>query len=640
MTSLPDFSNITISQLDDLSNKYMKMLLELNDKLATLPSDQLRWNTFIQPQLDFYDDNAVKMAIFDMSAFHTSAEIREKCNECETKLTQFYTEQGMRKDVFEKFNEYYHGFYQTEKNDLTAEQNRYVEKELLAYKMLGLDLPNEKYEKVKEIKKELVKLANDFSLNINNYNKTFELKPEQLVGMPEKWLGDRKNENGNYNVTLKYPDYIPLMEYCKNRETREMIFKAFNNRAKDSNLPIVNKLFLLKQEMAKLFGFDKYSDYKLQDRMAKSTSNVVDFLASLSKKTDEVYNNDIKVLTEMASVDGITDVQTYDIPYYSRIHTEKESELNKEELKKYFPLDKVTAGMFEIYQNLLGFVFTDVSNDHKHTFWHDDVRLYRVNNKEDNKLMGYFYLDLFPREGKYGHAAVFTFVRKSAKNVAIVAMACNFPKTDNLSHDFVTTYFHEFGHVMHSMASEATISTLSGTSCERDFVETPSQQLEEWCVSYEPLKLMSDGITLDVVNKLKKQEKLLQGIFIKRQLSFGIFDMLMHSADVKDPVLTYSEVYNELTGMKFPDDTCFPATFGHIISGYEAGYYGYLWSKVYAVDMFESMFKGHELDPVVGMSFRKSILAHGGMRDSLISVSEFLGRQPSDEAFIKRLLST
>lgn len=637
-----NFSILTVEFLEMFFNTYITLATELNDRLSFLSNDMLSWNTFIQPSLDFDNKYAHIQAHLQMSSFHPNKEIRDKCTELETKLEQFNTKQSMRRDLFEKFRWYYENVNGSTES-LTDEQKRYLEVALRSYKMNGLYLQEDQYNQVKEIKNTLSGLTNKFSKNLTDCNTTLNFTEVELDGLQENWLSERKrvNEDGGevyYEVSLKYPDYVPVMEYAKNRNTRKIMFTAFNNRCADTNVSIATECFSLRHTLAQLFGFSSYADYKMQVKMAKTADTVNEFLQSLHLKSDQLLEQDKLNLLSIASSDNITSLEPYDIAYYSRLYIEQQTSLDQNELKQCFPLETVQQGMFEIYQTLFGYKFTEITEQSKNTFWHEDVRLYNVHNSSDGKFIGQFYTDLFPREGKYGHAAIFTLIPKSADNPCICAMACNFSKTENLTFDFVETFFHEFGHIMHDMSSEATIASLAGTSCERDAVELPSQQLEEWCYRSVPLKMMSVGITDEIIEKLVKQKNMLQGLFLKRQLSFGMFDMRVHSGQVSDINDSYRQIYNTLTGMNMPVETSFPANFSHIISGYDAGYYGYLWSKVYAVDIFETMFKGHELDPEVGMRFRKEILSYGATRDMLTSLIKFLGRPPSNDAFLKYLL--
>ena len=288
----------------------------------------------------------------------------------------------------------------------------------------------------------------------------------------------------------------------------------------------------------------------------------------------------------------------------------------------------------------MGFKFINISEQNKDKFWHPEVKLYNVINVSDGSEQGQFFLDLHPRPGKFGHAAVFPIQRGSIKYMPVCIMACNFPKTENLSFSDVETFFHEFGHVMHGIASRPEISSFAGTAVARDAVECPSQMLEEWCYRPVSLKVMAPEITDEVVSKLIKQKNMLQGYFTARQLSFGLLDMSLHGelydADYNE---LYGRIHKNLLGLELPNTHGFCQTFGHLM-GYQAGYYGYLYSKVFAVCMFEEKFKGHELDPVVGMEYRNKIIAPGNTKDFMDLLIDFLGHKPTADAFINNLLES
>ena len=427
---------------------------------------------------------------------------------------------------------------------------------------------------------------------------------------------------------------------------------GFSSRCINENIPMVLEVFALRKELANLLGYEQYSDMTLVKKMAKNTETVINFLTSLQSKTLKACCDDLENLNNLAKTMGdlnetFTSVQLWDVHYYSRIYKELNSNLNDEELSKYFPLTKVIPGMFEIYQTLLGVKFNEITDAHKNRLWHDGVQLFEVVDTNLNTIIGHFYLDLFPREGKYGHAAVFPFVNKSSRNLPVAALACNFDTTGYLKFNELETLFHEFGHVMHEMCSDTQIGQFSGTNCERDFVEAPSQMLEEWCYRGASLKIMADGITDDVIEKINKKRNMLQGYFNARQICFGLYDMMLHSTyfdNIKNSsnpsealAVLYNDIVKKVTGLDQIPGTNMVATFGHLFGGYAAGYYGYLWSKVYSKDMFVTKFMNHELDPEVGQLYRKEILSYGGSRPSIDSLKMFLSREPSDESFEKSL---
>lgn len=644
-----NFANLTSEYINNLLNEYIEASTKLNNELVVLSDDSLDWNSYIQKDLDFDACWVDKMTVFEMSAFHPDETIRETCHQCETKLSEFSIEQSMRKDLFAKFKHYYYNQYQIEKEFFTQERVRYIEEAMKGFRMNGLELSDEKYENVKELKKQISTHSINFSQNLNNYNKEFILTSEQLSGMKDSWLKSRENLDNNstnnvttYKVNLKYPDYIPLMERCSNRETRKIISEEFNKRCFNENKSIIDCIFKLRNDLGKEFGFDLYSDYKLQNRMAKNTTNVMEFLNDLKTKIKPVLISDYEKLLSVSKNDNINtlnELKSYDLSYYSRIYTEKESELDMDEVKQYFPLKQIIKGTFDTYETLLGFKFVDVSDKYLDTFWDSAVKLFQVFNTSDNSLQGEFYLDLHPRVGKYGHAAVFPIKRGSKLSHPVCIMACNFPSDENLSFDDIVTFFHEFGHVMHIISSRPEISSLAGTSVARDAVECPSQMLEEWCYRPNSLKVLAPTLPNDVINKLVKQKNMLQGYFNSRQLSFCFIDMALHgsSYNTSDPNQLFSSIYKEILELELPFDHGFLQTFGHLM-GYDSGYYGYLYSQSFAKCMFEEKFKDHEMDSNVGMQYRNKIIAPGNTREFMDLMIDFLGHPPTNDAFIKSLL--
>jgi Zn-dependent oligopeptidase len=575
-----------------------------------------------------------------MDDFHPNAEIRKACNEVSTEFQKFGIDQNMRRDVFAKFKHYYENQYQTEKQTLSSERVKYIEDAWKQYLMDGLNLNDVQFEQVKEMKKESAEMSNKFSFNLTNENTSFEFSLEQLDGMQEDWLKTRLQENGLYKVTLKYPDYLPLMEYCKVRETRKTMSRAFNSRCGVENAPLCERTYKLRHELAEIFGYDSYANYSLQKKMAKNYDNVMNFLNSLKDNIQPVLTNDYNQLYTLANLDGITQFEIYDMAYYMRLYKEQQTSLDPESLRQYFSLDTVIAGTFEIYQRFLSVKFTDITADHVDELWHETVQLFQVNDSRSGELMGYFYLDLYPRLGKYGHAAVFPFIRKSSRTLPICTMACNFTKERGLTHSEVVTFFHEFGHVMHNVCSDVELLFFGGTQTSRDYVECPSQCFENWCYALEPLQILSGGsIPEDVVDKINKQNKLCQGYHYSRQLVFSLVDMYIHSTRWSElPNDVYNSTMREVLRLEPIEGMRFMETFNHLMGGYQAGYYGYMWSEVFSSDIYVTCIKGHELDPEIGLKYRKEILSYGGSRDEMDGLVNMLNRFPNDKAFIESII--
>ena len=646
MSGILDYSHITVDSVSKLVDSIIQQYSETSTEMLKIPDDNLSWDTYIAPDIAQDNKMSLLLPILEMSYFHPDKDVRKACSDADTKLGQFRVEQSMRRDLFKQFKHYYNHQYESEKANLSSERQKYIEDALTNYKLAGLDLEDESYNKVKDIKLKLTELCDKFNLNMNNENNSFEFTKEQLAGLPQDFLDRHLNESGLYKIILKYPDVIPIAERCTVRETRKTMNVAFNNRCLEENLPICIEVFRLRKQLSLLLGYSQYSDYALEQRMAKKTETVMNFLNELKTKVVKMAKNDLDQLKELAKTENYDDLQPYDVSYFSRIYKENNALLDEEELRKHFPLDIVTKGMFEIYQTLLGVKFNDITEQYKETYWHNEVQLFEVYDSQSKQRIGYFYLDMFPREGKYSHAAVFPIIPKSLNILPVCIMACNFGKGQNLKFAEVETYFHEFGHVMHGICANSELGCFSGTRCERDFVEAPSQFLECFCYRPNALKLMSVDLTDEIIEKINKKSKMLQGYYYGRQLSFGLYDMMLHNSNIENILSDnateniskmYDDILKETTGLGVTPNTNMIANFGHVMGGYAAGYYGYLWSKVYALDIFYSKFLGNELDQEVGLRYRKEILSYGGSRLSSESLRVFLGREPNDEAFVKYL---
>ena len=645
-SSLLNFTNLTTEILETIYERQKCLTIELNDRLVGLNKSTLTyWDCFeynIREECKY----STEFSLIDFEQLHPDKEIREKSVQLNKQLSAFGIEQSMRQDVYDVMSYYYLTHFEAEKPSLTPEQVRHVEKTMIGYKMLGLGLDDNKKERVKEINKQLSVYSSDYNKNLAEVNTEFEFDAEQLKGMDVSWLSNRLiSGTDKYKVKLQYPDYIPIMEYCSVRETRKIMAEAMGSRCIETNLPILLDAIKLRKEKAELFGFTSHTDFKLQNMMAKNSSTVMEFLSRLVNMIKPLVKTDKEKLTNLAmELDGLEKIESYDNSYYSRIYTERVSGLNMADLKKMFSIVSVTNGIFNIYQELLGLKFVDITETNPDAMYAKDIKLFCVYDsmvKEMTKPLGYFYLDLFPRDGKYGHAAMFTFIRGSKYNLPVSAIVCNFDPKLDVDFDNVVTYFHEFGHLMHNMVSRVSIPSMSGTACQRDFVETPSQMFEEWCYCEEPLKRLVkpefvDSINAELVGKINKQNKQMQGMFNARQLSFGLLDQAIHSSTIPEDTWVY---YNNLTYQLFDWETSpktnILANWGHMF-GYDSSYYGYMWSKVYAIDLF-SFFKSKPLDKELGLKLKDEILSKGGSLDGLDLLRNFMGREPNPDAYIQWL---
>eukprot|EP00090_Calanus_glacialis_P014702 TRINITY_DN23551_c0_g1_i1.p1 TRINITY_DN23551_c0_g1~~TRINITY_DN23551_c0_g1_i1.p1 ORF type:complete len:572 (-),score=137.44 TRINITY_DN23551_c0_g1_i1:79-1626(-) len=505
-------------------------------------------------------------------------------------------------------------------------------------------------------KNQISELGTDFRKCISEDISHFYVEGKNLTGLNTDFIDSlEQSESGTYKLTCKYPHYNPVMDNCNNPHTRRLMEKTYRSRCLKENTARLEKLIVLRQRQADLLGYPNHAAYVQETKMAKNPDTVEQFLLNLKAKMKVLWEEEKKVLLNLKSVEseelGLEfngKIEKEDFRYYTTKVVEKFYSVDQEKLRKYFPLDTVTEGMMQIYEDLLGLNFTKLENAE---VWHDDVSMYQVDDWLSGDTLGYFYLDLHPRDGKFAHAAVFglqlgSLGKDGTRDKAVRAMVCNFPRPTEdkpalLSHKQVKTFFHEFGHVMHGICSKANISTFSGTRVEGDFSEAPSQMLENWVWEEESLKMMSghyrDGsaIPQDLLSNLLKSRTANIGGKSMRQIYFGIFDQQLHTRDKVDTEQLANSLYRELMGIEQIEGTNMAASFGHLV-GYDGRYYGYLWSEVISLDMFSSRF-GMEgiLNKKTGEEYRDLILAPGGSQDAEVMITNFLGRQANQDAFLR-----
>eukprot|EP00003_Mantamonas_plastica_P020230 TRINITY_DN3270_c0_g1_i1.p2 TRINITY_DN3270_c0_g1~~TRINITY_DN3270_c0_g1_i1.p2 ORF type:complete len:541 (-),score=188.97 TRINITY_DN3270_c0_g1_i1:211-1833(-) len=535
-----------------------------------------------------------------------------------------------------------------------------MDKVLLSFKRNGLDLDAEQQEQVKKLKTELSEICINFSKNMNEEVTTLKFSRDELVGLPDDFIEshEKDEETGKYIFTLKYPDLFPVIDKCKVAETRRQMEFANSSKLMEENVPLFERAIELRQQIAELMGYENHAAFKLEVKMAKEASAVMELENGLVEQLQGPADKELQKMLELkekeckengSEFDG--KINAWDMRYYHHQLLETEFQVDDEEIRQYFPVDVVTGSLLEIYQELLGLKFTQVAKPH---VWHEDVQLYKVEEANDGAFVGHFYLDLHPRDGKYTHAACFPLhpgyqLPGGERQFPCAAMVCNFTKPTEdkpslLTHNEVVTYFHEFGHVMHGICTKAKFARFAGTAVERDFVEAPSQMLENWCWEPEILARLS-GHYQDKSNKLPKElcDKMVAAknvdvaLLTLRQCFFGIFDMTVHTNpnEVESSEKLWGELRTKITKIQHTEGTNPVAAFGHVMGGYDAGYYGYIYSEVFSADMFMKFKESGVMDPETGALYRNTILATGGSRDSMDALVDFLGREPQNDAFLK-----
>lgn len=580
-----------------------------------------------------------------------SSRTRDAAHECETGTEKFLVETYSRPDLYRALK-----LAASKKERLEGEPGKLQEKTLLDFKRSGLDLSAEDLLEVKNIKLRLSELGLQFGKNLNEVKDSMLFSREELAGLPADFIARLKTEGEQYRVTLDYPDYLPFMNNAKNPGARKLLESLFSNRAHRENLPLIAEALRLRQKAAKLLDYPSHAHFVLSERMARTPEAARGFLERLENRLKPQAKKELAVLLELKKADegdrsdGI--IHAWDWRYYDNQLKVTRYAVDEEALKEYFPMSTVTAGMLSVYQTLLGVSFRELPEA---ALWHPQVKLYAVSNAPGGEPLAYFYMDLYPREGKYKHAAAFPLIsgRRRADGsyqAPVSAMVANFNQPAEgrpslLTHKEVRTFFHEFGHIMHQSLTKARYGRFSGTNVTRDFLEAPSQMLENWIWSADILSNLSGHyqnptkkLPRELLDKMIEAKNVNAGLSYLRQIFFGLIDLRYHGTGViEDTTDEYSRLMKKVSLIPLSPETHPEAGFGHLFSGYDSGYYGYLWSEVFAQDMFSRFEEAGLLNALLGRHYRESILESGGSRDEAVSLRQFLGRKPNEKAFLKSI---
>lgn len=582
-----------------------------------------------------------------LSETSPDAAVREAARAIQAEVDATGIALGQREDLYRLFEA-----AAAKDEALGEDDRRLLEGTLRGYRKSGMGLPAEKRERLKALQERMAAIAQDFERNISEHQDALEIPFERAraLGLPEDYLASLPREGGVVKVGLDYPSYTPFMRYANDASLRKALREKFERRGAPANLPLAKEALELRRDMAALLGEPSFPALALQDRMAKTPEAVQGFLERVAKAVMPRARAELAELLELKRRDdpSARRVEGHDIGYYGRKLREERHALDANLVKEYFPVDRVVEGTLKVYQRVLGVSFRELVDGPR---WHPDVRLFEISDAGGRRI-GHFYLDLYPRENKYSHAAAFPLslgmeTGEGGYVEPVAAMVANFPKAAPgkpalLPHGDVETFFHEFGHLMHQTLTRARHASQSGSSVATDFVEGPSQMLEEFVWKPEVLAELSGHwrtgapLPAELFAKMNAARNVLSATEYAFQAALALADMALHLAPPADPSALYNDILTRLTGVDVPPGEHPLASFGHLI-GYEGGYYGYLWSKVFALDMFSRFAAAGVLSPEVGAAYRRHILETGSSRPEMDSLRAFLGREPSEEAFAREL---
>ncbi len=629
---------------------------EIND-IVNNPEDASFANTIEALAYSGEKLDVVSNIFFNLNSAETSDELQQIAQEVSPLLTEYSSKISQNEALFNKIKKVYD---QKSKYNLNEEQQMLLDETYKGFVRSGALLNDSDKEKLKQINMDLSVKSLQFGQNAlaatNAYFKHITNK-EDLSGIPEaileQYAEEAKERNlEGYVVTLQYPSYVPFMTYAENRELRKELALANGKKSFDGgefdNQNLIKEIISLKQKKAELLGYKNYADYVLEERMAKSPTKVLDFLNELLTKAKPYAEKEIEELKALAKADGIIDMQGYDHSYYAEKLRKAKYDFNDEELKPYFPLNQVQDAVFGLANQLFGLEFKEVNTIQK---YHSDVQTYEV--LENGELKSILYTDYFPRKGKRAGAWMTSyknqFTKDGENSRPHISIVCNFSKPTKdtpslLTFQEVTTLFHEFGHAIHGMLANTQYPNLSGTSVKWDFVELPSQFLENFCYEPEFLKTFAkhyktgDVLPNDKIEKIEQSKNFMEGYQTLRQLGFGLLDMAYHThpKDVED-VKAFEDAQTSKTSL-YPVNpkTAMSPTFSHIFQGgYSAGYYSYKWAEVLDADAFAYFKETGIFNPETAAKY-KVLLSSGGTKDPMELYKNFRGSEPKVESLLKR----
>ncbi|GGJ04249.1 oligopeptidase A [Halopseudomonas pertucinogena] len=659
---LPPFSQIKPEQVKPAIEQIIAESRAQLEELLANPPAQWSWSTLIEP-LDELGERLSQAwsPVSHLNAVMNTPELRDAYNSCLPLLSQFSTEMGQNQKLYEAYRQLRdsEGF-----DALDPAQQTIIEHALRDFRLSGIALPPAQQKRYGELKMRLSELQSRFSNQLMDATQAWTkhvIDARQLDGLPESALAQARQaaearDLDGWLITLEFPSYYAVMTYANDRALREEVYTAYSTRASDQgphagendNGPLIAEILQLRQELAELLGYANYAELSLATKMAESTDQVLGFLRDLASRSRPYAEADLQALHDFAATKGCTDLQSWDTGYYAEQLRQHRYAISQEELRPWFPVDRVLQGMFETASRLFGITLREVDEFDR---WHPDARLFEV--LEGGDVIGRFFLDLYARSNKRGGAWM-DGARDRRRlpggelQRPVAYLVGNFtPAVGDqpalLTHDEVTTLFHEFGHGLHHLLTRVDYPAASGINgVAWDAVELPSQFMENWCWEPEGLALISghhetgEPLPADLLEKMLAAKNFQSGLGMLRQIEFSLFDFELHAQSERGAREVLQAVRDEVSVMPPPAFNRFENGFAHIFAGgYAAGYYSYKWAEVLSADAFSRFEEEGIFNSETGQSFRDHILARGGSREPMELFVAFRGREPSVEALLR-----
>lgn len=645
-----DYTPQEIAALEAQAAKELEVNLNF---LAKIPAQDRDFNNTVLALESAYTSYwFVPKNLSLLAYFHADPAVREAAARLETKGSQTKAAVFARKDIYRALKEY------ADTNPrLAHEDARLMAKWLERYERAGMALSDKEAAEYARLNTERLNKITQFNVNLNNYQDELHVTREELDGLGETYINRLgRTDDGKYIVTLKYPDYNPFMASAKSEKARKALQEKFARRGGKENVTLLEDTLELRRRQAALLGYKQYPDYVLPVRMAKNYKTLEKFLKGLQKEVTPLAQKELKEylkFKEETTGQKADEMPAWELPYWENEYKKKYYQVDNDKIKEYFQADRVIAGMFDIFGNLFGVTFEKADLP----TWHPDVLVYQIKDKKSGELISNFYLDMFPRDGKYTHAATWSFVDRfqlpdGSYQTPSVVIAANFTPAGNgvpalMEHSEVETLFHEFGHVLQMSMATSKYATLTGDNVAWDYIETHSQLLENWAWQPQVIKQISahyktgEPLPDEMIDALVKSKKAGAATAFIRQNFLGQFDVAAHAADKRvDTTKLYAQMMKDITGIPMTPGTYPQASFGHIMSltdPYDVGYYVYAWSLVIAQDIFSQFQQQGLFNAELGARLREYVYTPGTVYDENEMVEKFLGRPYNDKAFLKDL---